>query len=107
MHAPAIVAARTSDVRELACLRAQKTDAFEVFGAVVGADVESFSRTPHQLALVIGSFQVGCNHLFPLLGRERRELGEQLFTFGICHDYLEISMCVVSFCFKIARKVTN
>ena len=76
-------------------------------GVSSAADVESFSRTPHQLALVIGSFQVGCNHLFPLFGRDRRELGEQLFTFGICHDYLEISMCVVSFCFKIARKVTN
>ena len=107
MHAPAVVGTRTSHERELACLRAQKPDAFEVLGAVVGADIEAFARAPHQFALVIGTFQVGCNHLLPLLGRDRRELGEQLFTFGNCHNYLEISMSDVSFCFEIAHKGTN
>ena len=107
MHAPAVVAARTSDVRELACLRAQELNAFEVLGAVVGADIEAFARAPHQFALVVGTFQVGCYDLLPLLGRDRREFGEQLFTFGNCHDYLEISMSDVSFCFEIAHKGTN
>ena len=104
MYAPAVVRVRTAYVRELACLRAQELDALEVLGAVVGPDVETFARFPYQLALVISTFQVGRNHLLPLLGRNRREFGEQLFTFGICHNYLEISnKCS----FKIARKGTK
>ena len=104
MYAPAVVCACTPYVRELACLRAQKLDAFEVLGAVVGTDVESFARFPYQFALVISTFQVGRNHFLPLLGRDRREFGEQLFTFGICHNYLEISISVVS---KLLVKVQN
>ncbi len=104
MYAPAVVCVCTPYVRELACLRAQKLDAFEVLGAVVGTDVESFARFPYQFALVISTFQVGRNHFLPLLGRDRRETGEQLFTFGICHNYLEISISVVS---KLLVKVQN
>ena len=104
VYAPAVVRVRTAYVRELACLRAQELDALEVLGAVVGPDVETFARFPYQLALVISTFQVGRNHLLPLLGRNRREFGEQLFTFGICHNYLEISISVVS---KLHVKVQN
>ena len=99
--------ARTSYIGELACLRAQELDAFEVLGAVVGADVESFARAPYEFALVVCTLQVGRNHFFPLLGRDRREFREQLFTIGICHNYLEISMSVVFFFLFRARKVTK
>ena len=91
VYAPAVVLARAPDIRKLPCLGAHETDAFEALGPVVGTDVETFARTPHQLALVIGSFQVGRNHLLPLLGRDGGELAKQLFTIGICHNYLEIS----------------
>ena len=91
VDAPAVMRARTADVGELTRLRAQESDAFEILGAVVGTDVEPLARAPYQFALVIGTFQVGCDHLLPRLGRDRRELGEQLFTFGICHNYLVIS----------------
>ena len=107
MHVPAVVGARTSHVGELACLRAQEPDAFEVFGAVVGADIEALARTPYQFTLVIGTFQVGCDRRFPDLGRDRGEFGEQLFTFGICHNCLEISMSVYALCFKLHVKVRN
>ena len=107
VHMPAVVGARTANVGELACLRAQELDTLEVLGAVVGADVESLSRTPHQFPLVIGSFQIYCDHLFPFLGRDRRKFGEQLFTFGICHNYLEISNKCSRIRFQIACKGTK
>ncbi len=105
VYAPAVVRVRTAYVKgnSPAC-EPRELDALEVLGAVVGPDVETFARFPYQLALVISSFQVGRNHLFPLFGRNRREFGEQLFTFGICHDYLEISISVVS---KLHVKVQN
>ena len=86
MHVPAVVGTRTAHVGKLACLRAEELDSFEIFGAVVGTDVETFARTPYQFTLVVGPFQVDLDHLFPLLGRDRREFGEQFFTFGICHN---------------------
>ena len=82
---PLVIGARTADEGELARLRGKELDAFEVLGTVVGTQVEPFARTPYQLTLVIGTFQVCRNHLLPLLDRNRREFGEQLFTFGICH----------------------
>ena len=87
MDTPAIVRARTPNIRELACLRAQETEPFEVLGAVVGPHVEALARAPYELALVIRALQIGRNHLFPLLGRNRGKFGEQLFTIGVCHNY--------------------
>ena len=92
MHVPAVVRVRTADERELPCPGAHEADTLEVLGAVVGAHVESLARLPYQFALVVSTFQVGRNHLFPFLRRDGRELGEQLFTFGICHNYIEISI---------------
>ncbi len=88
VDAPTVVRMRTAHVGEFACLRTQKPQPFEVFSAVVRTDVESLARTPHQLAFVVSTFQVSRNHLFPLRGRHRGKFGEQLFLFGICHNYL-------------------
>ncbi len=95
VHVPAVVGARTAYERELSGLRAEEADAFEVLGTVVGADIEALTRFPHQFALVVSTFQVGRNHLFPLLRRDGGKLGEQLFTLGICHNYLVISISVL------------
>ncbi len=91
VYAPAVVGVRAAYVGELARLRAQEAQTFEVLGAVVGPHVESFARAPYQFAFVVSTFQVGRNRLFPLCGRHGREFGEQLFLFGICHNYFEIS----------------
>ena len=85
---PVVVRARASYIRELSGLGAQEPETFEIFGPVVGTDIESLAGSPYEFALVVSTFQVGLNHLFPLLGRDRREFGEQLFTLGICHNYI-------------------
>ena len=90
VHAPHIVAPRTAHIGKFARFGGEEFETFEVFGAIVRPDVEPFGCPPHQFALVIGPFEVYRNHLFPLLGRNRREFGEQLFTLGICHNYFEI-----------------
>ena len=86
MYAPLVALAGATYVRELTDASAHKFDSLKVFGAVVGTYVETFVCTPYQFALIVSTFKVGCNHLFPLLGRYRREKIEQLFL-GICHNY--------------------
>ena len=88
VYMPVVVRARASYIRELSGLGAQEPETFEIFGPVVGTDIESLAGSPYEFALVVSTFQVGLNHLFPLLGRDRREFGEQLFTLGICHNYI-------------------
>ena len=91
VHEPAIVAARAAHIGKFACFGTQEPDAFEVFGTVVRPDIEALARSPHQFTFVVRSLEVGSDRRLPLLGRNRREFGEQLFTLGICHNYLEIS----------------
>ena len=49
--------------------------------------------------------QVGLDYLLPLLGRNRRKFGKQLFTFGSCHNKLEISIEICSIAFKLPVKI--
>ncbi len=88
VDAPAVVAPVAPDIGEFAALLTEVFEPGEVFGPVVRADVESLVRAPYQFLLVVGPLEVGRNHLFPLLGAHRRELGEQLLFRVICHNVL-------------------
>lgn len=84
---------------------AEELQSGEVFSPVVGTDVETFRRFPHQFTLVVRTFEVGLDYLLPLLGRNRRKFGKQLFTFGSCHNKLEISIEICSIAFKLPVKI--
>ncbi len=86
VYAPVVAVVRSSHIGELAGLRSEKFDAFEILGAVVGTHVESFGGSPYEFALVVCTFKVCRYGRFPLLGRDRRKFGEQLFFFGISHN---------------------
>ncbi len=47
--------------------------------AVVWPYVESLKRFPYQLFLIIGSFQILADYLFPLSGCNRWKFGKKLF----------------------------
>ena len=50
--------------------------AFEVFGTIVGLHFEAFDGTPHEFLLVVGTFEVFVDYLFPFLGRNGWEFAE-------------------------------
>ena len=86
VYAPVVAVVRSSHIGELAGLRSEKFDAFEILRAVVGTHVETFGGSPYEFALVVCTFKVCRYGRFPLLGRDRRKFGEQLFFFGISHN---------------------
>ena len=73
---PSVVSAYTTQIRELTgtCAKCFKT--FKVLGAVVWTKVETLGCAPYQLALIVGTFEVGSYRSLPRLGRNRWELGE-------------------------------
>ena len=102
---PAVVGAGAPHVGENPGFGAEELQSGEVFSPVVGTDVETFRRFPHQFTLVVRTFEVGLDYLLPLLGRNRRKFGKQLFTFGSCHNKLEISIEICSIAFKLPVKI--
>ena len=105
MDLPAVVGAGAPHVGENPGFGAEELQSGEVFSPVVGTDVETFRRFPHQFTLVVRTFEVGLDYLLPLLGRNRRKFGKQLFTFGSCHNKLEISIEICSIAFKLPVKI--
>jgi hypothetical protein len=56
-------------------------EAFEVFGAIVRFHLEALDGLPDEFLLVVGSFEVFVNHLFPFLGGNGWEFAEQFVVF--------------------------
>ncbi len=65
----------------LAGVAVEVLEAFEVFGAVVGFHLEALDGLPDEFLLVVGTFEVFVNHLFPFLGGDGWEFAEQFVVF--------------------------
>ena len=78
---PPVVGGYTSHERKLAWSAFQMLQIHKVFGTIIGAYIEALRGFPHQFFIVVGSFQVFCNHCFPLLRNNGGKFGKQLF----CH----------------------
>ena len=86
MRQPVVVAAYASQIREFARFCSERFQTFEILGAIVWTDVESFVGPPYQFTLIVGTFEVYRYRRFPRLGRYGREFGKELFTIGFCHN---------------------
>lgn len=73
---------------------------FQILGAVVGLDFETFDGFPDELLLVVGAFEVFVNRFFPFFGRNRRKFGKQFVVFHCI-------MCVLYILVKIQRYIKN
>jgi hypothetical protein len=76
MSKPAIVAAHTSQIRELTCLSTQSLKTLKVLSAVVWTKAEALCCTPYQLALIVGTLKVHSYRRLPSLGRDLWKLGK-------------------------------
>ena len=73
---PSVVSAYATQERKLTGTSAKCLKTFKVLGTVVWAKVETLVCAPYQLALIVGTFEVGSYRSLPRLGRNRWELGE-------------------------------
>ena len=96
-------------IRSLAWVGVQILNAFQILCSVVGLHFETFNGSPHQLLLIIRTFEVLVNHFFPFFGRNWREFAEQFVVFHCVISVLYILLKlqrykIILYCAQVGQK---